>query len=95
MGFNALSKKDLLQMYENMYTIRKFEETTAKNYAMGNIPGFVHLYVGQEAVATGACRALKKDDYITSTHRGHGHLIAKGGDIKLMMAELFAKRTGY
>jgi pyruvate dehydrogenase E1 component alpha subunit len=95
MALNSLSKKDLLTMYEKMYTIRKFEETTAKNYAMGNVPGFVHLYIGQEAVATGACQALRKDDYITSTHRGHGHLIAKGGDVKLMMAELFAKKTGY
>ncbi len=95
MAINVLSKKDLLKMYERMYTIRKFEESTAKNYAMGNVPGFVHLYIGQEAVATGVCQALKKDDYITSTHRGHGHLIAKGGDVKLMMAELFAKKTGY
>jgi len=55
----------------------------------------VHLYVGEEAVATGACANLRKDDYITSTHRGHGHLISKGGDLKLMMAELFGRRTGY
>jgi pyruvate dehydrogenase E1 component alpha subunit len=82
-------------MYEKMFTIRKFEEATAKYYAMGKVPGFVHLYIGQEAVATGICQALKKNDYVTSTHRGHGHLIAKGGDVKLMMAELFAKKTGY
>lgn len=92
---NNLSKKDLLEMYDKMYTIRKFEETTVKHYKAGNIPGFVHIYIGEEAVATGVCSALKKDDYITSTHRGHGHLIAKGGDVKLMMAELFAKSTGY
>ncbi len=90
-----LSKKQLLEMYEKMFTIRKFEEATVKNYKLGNIPGFVHIYIGEEAVATGACAALNKDDYITSTHRGHGHLIAKGGDVKLMMAELFAKSTGY
>jgi pyruvate dehydrogenase E1 component alpha subunit len=59
------------------------------------MPGFVHLYLGQEAVAVGACAALKEDDYITSTHRGHGHIIAKGGDVKRMMAELYGKATGY
>ena len=92
---SSLNKKDLLSMYEKMYTIRKFEETTVKYYKTGNIPGFIHLYIGEEAIATGVCTALKKDDYITSTHRGHGHLIAKGGDVRLMMAELFAKSTGY
>jgi len=89
------SKKFLLAMYETMYKIRKFEETVIKYYSMGQIPGFVHSYIGEEAIATGACATLCKDDYITSTHRGHGHLIAKGGDVKLMMAELFAKKTGY
>jgi acetoin:2,6-dichlorophenolindophenol oxidoreductase subunit alpha len=89
------SKEFLLSIYEKMYKIRKFEETTVKYYAAGKIPGFVHIYIGEEAVATGVCAALGKDDYITSTHRGHGHLIAKGGDVKLMMAELFAKKTGY
>ena len=88
-------KENLLSMYEKMYKIRKFEETTVKYYAAGLVPGFVHIYIGEEAVATGACAALGKNDYITSTHRGHGHLIAKGGDVKLMMAELFAKKTGY
>ena len=57
--------------------------------------GFVHLYLGEEAVATGVCECLRDDDYITSTHRGHGHIIAKGGDLKYMMAELFGKATGY
>ncbi|MBU4294151.1 MAG: thiamine pyrophosphate-dependent dehydrogenase E1 component subunit alpha [Actinobacteria bacterium] len=89
------SKEMLLAMYGTMYRIRKFEEATEKWYAAGLIPGFVHLYIGEEAVATGVCSALGKDDYITSTHRGHGHLIARGGDVKLMMAELFAKKTGY
>ena len=64
----------------------------AELFAAGKIPGFVHLYVGEEAVATGVCANLTDKDYITSTHRGHGHLIAKGGDIKQMMAELFGQK---
>jgi len=91
----CIDKKNLLTIYEKMYKIRKFEETVIKYYSMGQIPGFVHSYIGEEAIAAGVCAALCKDDYITSTHRGHGHLIAKGGDVKLMMAELFAKKTGY
>jgi len=87
---------DLMKdLYKTMIKIRRFEEATAKYYAAGLIPGFVHLYIGEEAVAAGACAAIRSNDYITSTHRGHGHLIAKGGDLSLMMAELFAKRTGY
>ena len=82
-------------MYRNMLRIRRFEERLAEESARGNIPGLLHLYVGEEAVAVGACSALRKDDYITSTHRGHGHCIAKGGDLRKMMAELFAKETGY
>ncbi len=85
----------LLWMYTNMLKIRRFEEKVGEFFAAGKIPGFVHLYIGEEAVATGVCAHLRKDDYITSTHRGHGHLISKGGDLKLMMAELFGKRTGY
>lgn len=90
-----LTKKFMLGLYEKMFLIRRFEETTVKHYKAGQIPGFVHIYIGEEAVATGICAALDKKDYITSTHRGHGHLIAKGGDVRLMMAELFAKKTGY
>ena len=82
-------------MYRNMLRIRRFEERLAEESAQGNIPGLLHLYVGEEAVAVGACSALRKDDYITSTHRGHGHCIAKGGDLRKMMAELFGKETGY
>jgi len=89
------SKKKKIEMYTVMLKIREFEERIAGIAAAGKIPGFVHLYVGQEAVAAGVCASLRATDYITSTHRGHGHLIAKGGDIKLMMAELLAKRTGY
>jgi len=90
-----LDKQTLLQMYRNMLRIRYFEERLAEESAQGNIPGLLHLYVGEEAVAVGACTPLKKEDYITSTHRGHGHCIAKGGDLGRMMAELFAKETGY
>ena len=84
-----------LELHRKMLVIRKFETLVAKLYAGGEIPGFVHLCIGQEATAVGVCSALETTDYITSTHRGHGHLIAKGGDVKRMMAELFAKRTGY
>ncbi len=82
-------------LYRKMLRIRRFEDKVGELFAAGRIPGFVHLYVGEEAVAVGACAALRKGDYITSTHRGHGHCIAKGGDLKYMMAELFGKRTGY
>ncbi len=91
----SIDTEKLLWMYTNMLTIRRFEEKVAELFAVGKIPGFVHLYIGEEAVATGVCAHLRKDDYITSTHRGHGHLISKGGDLKLMMAELFGKRSGY
>jgi pyruvate dehydrogenase E1 component alpha subunit len=85
----------MIEMYSIMLKIRHFEEKVEALVGAGKIKGFAHLYVGQEAIATGVCAALKDTDYITSTHRGHGHLIAKGGDIKLMMAELFGKNTGY
>ena len=88
-------KKILLEMFSTMTKIRLFETEAQKFFANGKIPGFVHLYIGEEAVATGACAALKKTDMITSTHRGHGHCLAKGGDLKLMMAEIFARATGY
>jgi pyruvate dehydrogenase E1 component alpha subunit len=78
-----------------MCRIRRFEEKVSELFAAGRIPGFVHVYIGEEAVAVGACSVLRKNDYITSTHRGHGHCIAKGGDLKSMMAELFGRRTGY
>ena len=89
------SKDKMQEMYKTMLTIRKFEERVAKLYASGDITGAAHLYIGEEAIATGVCANLKSDDYITSTHRGHGHLIAKGGKLNLMMAELFQKKTGY
>jgi pyruvate dehydrogenase E1 component alpha subunit len=90
-----LNKEQLLDMYKKMVTIRAFESKAVELFAAGQIPGFVHLYLGEEAIATGVCASLEKKDYIASTHRGHGHLIAKGGDIKIMMAELFGRTTGY
>lgn len=85
----------LLGLYETMLKIRYFEERVAEVYARGLMPGLAHLYTGQEAVAAGVCAALDPGDYITSTHRGHGHCIAKGGDMRLMMAEIFGRATGY
>ena len=91
----AIAKEKLIDMFRTMVRIRTFEERVFKEFTAGNIPGFVHLYTGEEAVATGACANLRPDDYITSTHRGHGHLIAKGGKTDKMMAELYGKKTGY
>ncbi|HIS16803.1 MAG TPA: thiamine pyrophosphate-dependent dehydrogenase E1 component subunit alpha [Candidatus Scatomorpha merdavium] len=90
-----MEKGLMVESYRKMVLIRKFEMCASKLFAQNKLPGFLHLYVGEEAVATGVCSALEVTDYITSTHRGHGHLIAKGGDVKKMMAELFAKETGY
>jgi len=91
----AIDKEKLLEMYTKMLTIRRFEERVAELLYTGELPGMVHPYIGEEAVAVGVCTNLRPDDRITSTHRGHGHLIAKGGDVRLMMAELFGKKTGY
>lgn len=90
-----MDSEKLLEMYETMVTIRAFEEKVSELFAKGMIPGFVHVCLGQEATAVGVCSALRRDDCITSTHRGHGHCIAKGADIKHMMAELLGKATGY
>jgi len=90
-----IGKDKLLEMYRSMQRIRQFE-TRIRDLAMANeIPGFVHVSIGEEASATGVCAALRATDRITSTHRGHGHLIAKGGDLKRMMAEIYGKRDGY
>lgn len=89
------SRDFLLSLYRTMIKIRKFELKAEQLFLEGKLPGFIHLYIGEESIATGAMKNLNKDDYITSTHRGHGHLIAKGGDINKMMAELYGKRTGY
>ena len=91
----SATQEQMIGMFATMNKIRQFETKLQEFFAAGKIPGFVHLYIGEEAVATGACATLKKEDYITSTHRGHGHLIAKGGDLKRMMAEIFGKRDGY
>jgi pyruvate dehydrogenase E1 component alpha subunit len=90
----ALSKDDLLRAYRTMRTIRDFEERVHTEFATGAIPGFVHLYAGEEASATGVMMHLRREDYIASTHRGHGHCIAKGMDVDGMMAEIYGKRTG-
>ena len=84
-----------LSLYQRMMRIRAFEEKVQQLFKLGKLPGFVHLYIGEEAVAVGACSILREDDRITSTHRGHGHLIAKGADVRRMMAELFGRRSGY
>jgi TPP-dependent pyruvate/acetoin dehydrogenase alpha subunit len=81
-------------MYASMLRIRRFEERARELYHGGRIPGFIHLSIGQEGVAVGVCAALRRDDYLLSTHRGHGHLIAKGGSPRGLMAELYGKRTG-
>jgi len=90
-----LTKDKLVGMYKRMLEIRFFEEKVFDLYAQNLVPGTIHLYLGEEAVAVGVCSALKRDDYITSTHRGHGHCIAKGADLKRTMAEILGKKTGY
>jgi len=89
-----LAKEQLLDAYRRMRTIREFEERIHKEFATGVIPGFVHLYAGQEASAMGVCMHLRDEDYLSSTHRGHGHCIAKGVDPVGMMAEIYGKSTG-
>ena len=82
-------------MYKDAFTIRRFEEKAIEQYRVGNIRGYLHPYIGEEAIAVATISACRPDDYITSTHRGHGHAIAKGHDLKFMYAELFGKATGY
>ncbi len=90
-----LKKQQKIEMLKQLITIRRFEEKTIQLYQTARIWGYLHPSIGQEAIAIGACMALKKDDYIISHHRGHGHCIAKGADLNKMMAELFGKATGY
>ena len=85
----------LLKMYRNMLRIRRFEEQIWEVYTGGLMHGLAHLYIGEEAVAVGACTALRDDDFITSTHRGHGHCVAKGGNLEAMMAEVMGRVTGH
>src|SRR5262249_46245309 len=89
-----LTKNQTLSAYRAMRTIREFEERVHKEFATGDIPGFVHLYAGEEASAAGVCLNLDERDTIASTHRGHGHCIAKGVDVGEMMAEIYGRRTG-
>src|SRR5512146_402702 len=91
----ALDKPLLLEMYRKMVAVRTFEETAADLFLKGQLPGFLHCYIGEEAVAAGVCAHLSNQDMITSTHRGHGHAVAKGADFNKMYAELFGKKTGY
>lgn len=93
-GAQELGKEQLLDAYRAMRTIREFEERLHTEFATGDIPGFVHLYAGEEAIAAGVCAHLDGDDYVASTHRGHGHAIAKGCDVKGMMKEIYGKAEG-
>jgi acetoin:2,6-dichlorophenolindophenol oxidoreductase subunit alpha len=88
-------KEKLLRMYRQMLAIRLFEERVNDLYTRALMPGLAHLYIGEEAVAVGICEALTREDYVTSTHRGHGHCLAKGASPKLMFAELLGKEAGY
>jgi len=88
-------KNTLLGIYQKMVLVRQFETMAGEYFAAGKIPGFIHLSIGQEGSSCGICSVLRKDDYLTTTHRGHGHMIAKGADLKKMVAELFGKRDGY
>lgn len=90
----TLTKQKATWMYQKMVEIRKFEDRVHEIFETGGIPGFVHLYAGEEAIAVGVCAHLENKDSITSTHRGHGHCIAKGCDLNGMMAEIFGKITG-
>src|SRR5439155_20408549 len=84
-----------LHFYRQMLTIRLFEEKVNELYTSAKMPGLAHLYVGEEGVAVGVCEALRRDDFITSTHRGHGHCLAKGARVDRMFAELLGKEAGY
>lgn len=89
-----MERDDLLSLYHQMLLIRRFEEKSAEMYALAKIAGFLHLYIGEEAVAVGAIAALRPDDYVISAYRDHGHCLARGSDPRAVMAELFGKATG-
>ena len=91
----GVSQEILLKMYRNAYATRQFELKCMDLYREGLIRGYLHPYLGEEAIAAGACAAIGADDFIVSTHRGHGHCISKGGDFKRMVAEIMGKATGY
>ena len=92
---NGIDRDLAHALYATLCEVRAFELACSRLYKDSELPGFIHVSLGQEACATGACLALRRDDYITSTHRGHGHCLAKGADVRRMMAELFAKDRGY
>lgn len=87
--------EQLMDIYQCMVTVRQFEEMAGEYFTANEIPGFIHLSIGQEGSSCGVCSCLRPDDYVATTHRGHGHMIAKGADLKKMTAELFGKKTGY
>ena len=91
----GLDKEKILKMYQDMLKIRYFENKITDLYSKGLMPGLAHLYIGEEAIAVGVCANLTERDFAVSTHRGHGHLIAQGADLKKMMAEVLGKETGY
>ncbi len=93
--YSSIDREQWLQMYQRMLEIRVFEEHVNQLYLTAKMPGLAHLYTGQEAVAVGVCEALRREDYITSTHRGHGHCLAKGAAMDRMFAELLGKAPGY
>src|ERR1041384_3784104 len=90
-----VDREQWLHMYEQMFKIRAFEEQVNELYQAAKMPGLAHLYIGEEAIAVGVCEALKREDYITSTHRGHGHCLAKGAAVDKMFCELLGKEPGY
>ena len=92
---SAVPQELALRFYEQMRTIRAFEERADELYKSRQMPGLTHLYIGEEAIAVGVCESLGRDDYITSTHRGHGHCLAKGADVERMFCELLGKEAGY
>jgi TPP-dependent pyruvate/acetoin dehydrogenase alpha subunit len=89
------SKKEKLPLFKKMLTVRAFEQKAGELFQQNLIPGFIHLSIGEEASSIGTCSVLRTDDYVASTHRGHGHMIGKGADPRMMFAELFGKATGY
>ena len=91
---SSLNREDFLALYRDMLLIRRFEEKSAEMYALAKIAGFLHLYIGQEAVAVGCIAALQAEDYVISAYRDHGHCLARGSDPNAVMAELFGKATG-
>ncbi len=91
----SLEKTKLIELYTRMVMIRRFEERVVQEFRAGKIRGFIHSYIGEEAIASGVCADMTHADRICSNHRGHGHCIAKGADMRRMMAEIFGKKTGY